>query len=149
MISIARSAAASSEEAMETLPESSTSILQPVDSMIDRIVLPPEPMTSRMRSRGICIVKMRGANGEMLGRSLDRDAGVHERQRAPADGGHGGGAVGLQDVGNDPDGIGELFLIRQNRRERAPGKIAVTDVAPRRAAQELRLADREGREVVV
>ena len=46
---------------METLPESSTSILQPVDSMIDRIVLPPEPMTSRIRSLGIWIVKMRGA----------------------------------------------------------------------------------------
>ena len=61
MISIAFIAAASSEDAIETLPESSTSILQPVDSMIARIVLPPEPMTSRIRSFGIWIVKIRGA----------------------------------------------------------------------------------------
>jgi hypothetical protein len=61
MISMARRAAASSEEAMETLPESSTSIRHPVSSMIERMVFPPDPMTSRMRSRGIWMVKMRGA----------------------------------------------------------------------------------------
>ena len=53
MISIAFIAAASSADAMETFPESSTSILQPVASMIDRMVLPPEPITSRIRSFGI------------------------------------------------------------------------------------------------
>ncbi len=79
MIWIARSAAASSEEAIDTRPESSTSILQPVSSMIDRIVFPPEPMTSRMRSLGICIVKMRGAYGEMLGRGFSRAAAIFSR----------------------------------------------------------------------
>ena len=79
MISMALMAAASSEEAMETLPESSTSILQPVDSMIERIVLPPEPITSRMRSFGIWIVKMRGAKREMLGRGAWRAAAIVSR----------------------------------------------------------------------
>ena len=42
MIWIARRAAASSDDAMDTRPESSTSILQPVSSMIERIVFPPD-----------------------------------------------------------------------------------------------------------
>jgi len=41
---------------MVTLPSSSTSIFVPVSSTIQRMVLPPEPMTSRMRSFGIWIV---------------------------------------------------------------------------------------------
>ena len=219
---------------METLPESSTSILQPVDSMIERIVLPPRPMTSRMRSCGIWIVKMRGAKREMFARGwlerrrhllrgcggaragllerllddlaaqsldldvhlerrdavaragdlevhvavvvflagdvrqdgeavavgdqahrdsrdrgLDRHAGVHQRQRAAADGRHRRGAVGLEDVRHDAHGVREGVFGRQHRRERAARQVAVADVAARGAAHELRLAHRERREVVV
>ena len=47
---------AASGEAMMTLPSSSTSISQPVSSTIERMVLPPGPMTSRILSFGICIV---------------------------------------------------------------------------------------------
>jgi len=79
MIEIAFIAAASSALAMETLPESSTSILQPVSSMIERIVLPPEPITSRMRSFGIWIVKMRGAKREMFGRGDSRAEAIFSR----------------------------------------------------------------------
>ena len=72
---------------MDTLPESSTSILQPVDSMIERIVLPPEPMTSRMRSLGIWIVKMRGAKREMFGRGRLERLGHLVEDVEPADAG--------------------------------------------------------------
>ena len=48
-------------EAMETRPSSSTSILQPVRSTMERIILPPGPMRSRILSTGILMVRMRGA----------------------------------------------------------------------------------------
>ena len=219
---------------METLPESSTSILQPVDSMIARIVLPPEPITSRMRSlrdldredarRVAGDVRARrrkglghlvedvepagaglleglledlaaqaldldvhleggdalagagdlevhvavvvflagdvGQDGEAVAvgdqahrhagdRRLDRNARVHERQRAAADGRHRGGAVGLEDVRDHPHRVREGVLGREHRGERPAGQVAVADVAARGAAHELRLAHREGREVVV
>ena len=43
---------------------------------------------------------------------LDRHAGVHQRERAAADGRHRGGAVGLEDVGDDAHGVGEGVLGR-------------------------------------
>ena len=82
-------------------------------------------------------------------RGLDRDAGVHQRERAAADRGHRGGAVGLEDVGDDADRVGELLLVGQHRAQRPLGERAVADLAPAGAAQELHLADGEGREVVV
>src|SRR5205085_3973519 len=44
---------------------------------------------------------------------------------------------------------GELALRRHDRLQRAAGEVAVADLAPGRAAQELHLPDRERREVVV
>ena len=58
--------AASSAEAILTLPVSSMSILAPVCSTMPRITLPPGPMRSRILSTGICRVWMRGANFEVL-----------------------------------------------------------------------------------
>src|SRR3990172_6798634 len=45
---------------------------------------------------------------------LDGDAGVHEGQGGSADGGHRGGAVTLQDVRDDPNGVRELLRAREN-----------------------------------
>ncbi len=61
MMLIAFCAAASSDDAMLMRPSSSTSILTPVRSTIERMVLPPEPIRSRIFSTGILIVMMRGA----------------------------------------------------------------------------------------
>ena len=80
---------------------------------------------------------------------LQRDAGVHERQRRAADGGHRRRAVGLQDVRHDADRVGELLGRRDHRDQRALGERPVTDVAALRAAEATCLAHREGREVVV
>ena len=55
MISIALLADGPSEDAIFTRPSSETSIFTPVCSMIDRIILPPGPMTSRILSVGIFI----------------------------------------------------------------------------------------------
>ena len=61
MMAIALRAADSSTEAIDTRPSSSTSILQPVRSTIERIIFPPGPMMSRILSTGTRMVRMRGA----------------------------------------------------------------------------------------
>ena len=55
----------------------------------------------------------------------------------------------LGDLGDDADGVGEVFLRRQDRADRAPGELAVADFAPSRCADAAGFADREGREVVM
>ena len=82
-------------------------------------------------------------------RALDRHAGVHQRQRGAAHRGHRGGAVGLEDVRDHADRVGELLDRGHHRRERPLGERAVADVAALDAAHAARLADRERREVVV
>src|SRR5207247_2888531 len=82
MISIAFMAEPSSTEAMWMRPSSSTSILQPVLSMIERIIFPPGPITSRILSLLMRIVKMRGANVEMFARGLARVVSMTSRMRS-------------------------------------------------------------------
>ena len=50
--------------AMLTSPVSSTFILTPVLCVMPRIVLPPGPMTSRIFSGSMLILRMRGAFGD-------------------------------------------------------------------------------------
>ncbi len=68
MIAIARSAASRSLVAISTVPSSSTLMRAPVESTIDRMVLPPGPITLRIWSMSILIWKMRGAYGEISAR---------------------------------------------------------------------------------
>ena len=62
---------------------------------------------------------------------------------------HRGRAVRLGDLRDDADRVGELVLVRQHRMDRAPGELAVADLAALGAAHAAGLADRVGREVVV
>ncbi len=68
-------------------------------------------------------------------RRLDRHARVHERERAAADGGHRGGAVGLEDVGDDAHRVGEASSVgsigESARRARLPWPMSRRD-GPRR-----------------
>ena len=75
--------------------------------------------------------------------------GVHHRQRAAAHRRHRRGAVRLEDVRHDADGVGELIFGGHQRRQRPLRQRAVADFAASRAAHEADLADRERREVVV
>ena len=79
----------------------------------------------------------------------DRHACVHHRHRAAADRRHRRRAVGLEDVRDEADRVGELLFGGNDRRERALGEGAVPDLAAARSALTAGLADREGREVVV
>ncbi len=55
----------------------------------------------------------------------------------------------LGDLRDDADGVGELFLRRQHRMDRAPGELAVADLAAAGRTHAAGFADRVGREVVV
>ena len=55
----------------------------------------------------------------------------------------------LGDLRHDADRVGELRRGRQHRTDRAPGELAVADLAPAGRAHAAGLADRIGREVVV
>ncbi len=81
--------------------------------------------------------------------AFKRHAGVHQRQRRAAHRRHRGRAVRLGDLGDDADRVGELVRRRQHRMDRAPGELAVADLAAAGRAHAAGLADRIGREVVV
>ncbi len=55
----------------------------------------------------------------------------------------------LGDLRHDPDGVGKALAVGQHRMDGAPGKFAVTDLAPARRHHAADFADRVGREVVV
>mgnify|MGYP003693925643 CR=1 FL=1 len=80
---------------------------------------------------------------------FERHAGVHQRERGAAHRRHRRRAVRLGDLGDDAERVGELVLRRQHRMDRAPGELAVADLAAAGRADAAGLADREGREVVV
>ena len=89
------------------------------------------------------------AHGGAGHRSLDLDAGVHQRQGGATHAGHRGRAVALEDLGDDARRVGEVELVGQHRHQGALGEGAVADVAALGAAHEAGLADRVRREVVV
>jgi hypothetical protein len=78
-----------------------------------------------------------------------RHARVHQRERAAADGGHGRGTVGFENVGDQPHGVGEIGFRRKQIDQGPLGQRAVADFATSRTAQELHFADGKRREVVV
>ena len=89
------------------------------------------------------------AHRDACDRRLDRHACVHQRQRAAADRGHRRRSVRFEDVGDHPQRVGELGFVGDQGEQRALGQGAVTNLPPARSPQELHLADRERREVVV
>ena len=89
------------------------------------------------------------AHGDAGDRRLERHARIHHRQRGAADRRHRGRAVRLGDLRDHADRVGEVLLGPAAAVHRAPGQLAVADLAPARRTEEGRLADRVGREVVV
>ena len=81
--------------------------------------------------------------------TLQRHAGIHQRQRAAAHRGHRRTAVALGDLGDNAQRVGEFFLFRQQRTDRPPGELAVADLAPARRTHAARLAHRIRGKIVV
>ena len=82
-------------------------------------------------------------------RGAHRDARVHERQRPAADRGHRARTVGLGDLGDHPQRVGERLGFRQHGSDATAGQSSVTDLSTLRTTHEAGLADAERREVVV
>ncbi len=82
-------------------------------------------------------------------RGLDGDTRVHHREAASADRCHRGRTVRLGNLRDDSHGVGELLVRGQHLGQRALGEVAVANLPPSGTAEELRLPDRVGREIVV
>ena len=80
---------------------------------------------------------------------LDRHARVHEPQRPGADRRHRARTVRFENVAHNANGVGKVVRRREHGLEATLGQSAVADLAPPGAHDPPRLADREGREVVV
>src|SRR5215475_15261270 len=83
------------------------------------------------------------SHGDAGGRPLEGNACIHQGERGAAHGRHRGRAVRLGDLGHAPDGVGEIMMRWQHRMDRAPGELAVTDLAAAGRAETASLADRE------
>src|SRR5690606_2947636 len=75
------------------------------------------------------------AHGDARNRTGDGNAGIHHRQTTAAHRRHRAGAVGFGNVAEDADRIRELVMARQHLVQRAPGELAVADLAPARGAE--------------
>ena len=89
------------------------------------------------------------AHGNAGDGALQRHAGIHESERGAAGGGHRGRAVGLHDLGDDADRVGEVLLGGNHGEKGALGEVAVADLAALRGAHAAGLTGAERREVVV
>ncbi len=89
------------------------------------------------------------AHGDTGYRSGDRHTGIHQRQGAAANAGHGTGAVRFENVAHHTQRVGEDLLIWDNGGDSAFRESTVADFATAGAAHEAHFADAEGREVVV
>src|SRR5690606_34034229 len=106
-------------------------------------------VTEDVREDGKVLALEDQAHRDARDRARDRHAGIHHRQAPAAHRRHRARAVGFGDVAENTDRVGELFLRRQHRVQRAPGELAVADLTPTRGAEAAHFADRVGREVVV
>src|SRR5579859_247540 len=89
------------------------------------------------------------AHGDPGAGRLQRNAGIHESERAAANGGHRRRTIGFENVRDEAHGVGEVRLGRKQIDERALRESAVADFAASRAAKEFDFADAKRREVVV
>ena len=79
----------------------------------------------------------------------DRNASSHQSQAATANAGHRGGAIALEDVADQADGVREIIWVWENGFERSLGEHSVSDFTASRPAVRFALTDGEWREVVV
>ncbi len=75
-------------------------------------------------------------------RSRQRHTGVHQRKRRAANRRHRARSVRFHDVAHDAHRVGERFVVRNHRRQRAFRQCSVADFATARAAHEARLRRR-------
>src|SRR6185312_6879269 len=106
-------------------------------------------VTQDVRQNDIAMAFHDEAHGDARRWLLQGNARIHQRQRGAAHGRHRGRSVRLRNFGDDAQRVGELFLRRQHRMDRAPGELAMTDLAAARGAHAARFTHTVGRKVVV
>ena len=89
------------------------------------------------------------AHGDARNGLLHPHARVQEAQGAAAHGGHGGGAVGLEDFRDDAQGVREVFLLGEDHADGPLRQVAVPDLAAAGRPEPPDFPHRERREVVV
>ncbi len=89
------------------------------------------------------------AHGDACHRRHNRDASIHQRQGAAADGGHRGRAVRREHFRHDTQGVGELVHGRDHGLQRTLGQGAVSNFAALWPTHWVNFAGGVGREVVV
>src|SRR5579884_802452 len=94
---------------------------------------------------GVLLFFLDQAHGHAGHGGAQRNAGIHHGKRGAADAGHGGGAVGFENVADHAHGVRPVFFTGQNRADGALGEGAVADFAAAGAAQEGDFAHRERR----
>ncbi len=98
---------------------------------------------------GVIVAFLDETHGDAGDRALELDAGVVEREAGAADRGHRRGAVRLENVGDDADGVGRLVGAGENGGDGALGECSVAHFATTDAGHTSCFTNAEGREVVV
>ena len=88
-------------------------------------------------------------HGDTRDRRLERHTGVHQRKRGATHGRHRARTIGFGDLGDDTDRVGEGLQRRQHGFDAPARQTPMADLTPLGRADEARLADAVGREVVV
>ena len=98
---------------------------------------------------GVLVALLHEAHRDAGDGTLERNAGLHERERGAADGGHRRRTVGLEDVGDDAERVGRLLLAGEDGFDGAPCECAVADLAAADAGHTSNFTNGERREVIV
>ena len=98
---------------------------------------------------GVLVAFLHQTHGNARHRRLHRNTRVHQGQRSAADRRHRGRTIRFQNVGNDANRVGEIFLFGKNGDQSALRQSTVTDFAAAGPAQESNFTDAERREVVM
>src|ERR1700687_1145430 len=80
--------------------------------------------------------------------SLQRYACVHQRERSTANAGHGGGAVGVENVRHNAHGVRKIRFRRKQARQGALSKGAVSNFSPPGSTQKFNFTYAEWRKIV-
>src|SRR5579859_77919 len=89
------------------------------------------------------------AHGDARAGRLERNTGVHHGKRAAANGGHGRGAVGFENVADEAHGVRKFGFGRKEAGQSAFGEGAVADFTTAGSAIRFYFADAERRKIVV
>jgi hypothetical protein len=106
-------------------------------------------VTDDIRQQDVIVFVPHQSDADACNRVGDWNPCGHEAEAPAANRSHRRGPIALQNIADDPHGVGEIIWIGQDCLERTLGEHPVPDLASSRTTIGLALADREGWEVVV